>query len=434
MIKLFETKPTKHLYQFLVLLMLTIPSPSFSQESFVYNDLTYKEDVQTVQLHPADDPLGRPIMLLGTENSLILSFDVLGDMAYTYHYTLIHCSWDWQPSDLQPTFYLEGYTEDQINDYRFSLNTLTPYIHYSLKFPTAYLKPKISGNYLLVVYESEYSPANILFSRRLYVVDPQVSIMASIPQHNRDPKYSNTHQQVDVEVAVPAYLGNIPARSFQLCIQQDGRKDNMVSGLQPSQTYTDKIVYEYFNETLFEGGNQWRDLDLKSFKYQSERIQRIIQGTDYYTVKLWEDERRHRKTYVSEKDIQGKKLIQARQDQDTDIEGDYAWVDFFLAYEAPLTHGEMHLLGAINDWNVDKNSRMKYNYQSKGYEISKFLKQGYYNYQYGIREHGTQNAETELVEGSHWETQHEYFICLYFRKPGSIHDLLIGTLLINSHE
>lgn len=401
--------------------------------SIEYRDKSYIDRVQTVALNPTDDSLGRPVMFLGKLNSLKVSFDILGDEALIYNYTFIHCSHNWEPSHLQPAEFLEGYYEDQINDYRFSLNTLTPYVHHKLLFPTQFMQPRLSGNYLLVVYQDRFEDGKVIFTRQFHVIEPLFAIRATVPQYNRLKEYDQSHQQLDVEISVSGFQGNIPANSFRLNIKQDGRTDNMVTGLAPSQTYPNKLVYEYYDETLFESGNQWRNFDMKSYKYQSERISRIREGNDYYTVDLWEDQRRDRKSYVSDIDLQGRKFIKARSDQDTDIEGDYAWVNFYLAWDAPLAQEEMHLIGALTNWQVDVGSRMRYNYQQRHYETSLFLKQGYYNYQYGIKEKGADKVETALVEGSHWETQHEYFLCLYYRKPGTAYDQLVGTALIAAH-
>jgi hypothetical protein len=417
----------------IIFILLTGEVILASQYPFVFEDKIYRQEVQTVLLYPADDQLAHPILMLSDPQHLKLSFDVLGDMAYVYQYTFIHCTFDWKPSELRPREYLEGYDDDQITDYRFSLNTLTPYVHHSLTFPTTYLQPKISGNYILVVYEGEMTEGNILLTRRFMVADPKVGISARVPQHPRNPVHSGINQQLDVEILAPGFFAGKPVNAFQLVIRQNSRWDNAVVGLKPSHIYNEKLTYEYIDETVFEGGNQWRNFDMKSYKYQSERIQRIITEQDYFTVRLWEDERRNREVYKSEIDIFGRKLIQARQDQETDIEGDYAWVEFFLKYDAPLTHGEMYVIGALNDWNLDEKNRMNYNFGARGYEVSVFLKQGYYNYMYGIREKGKNAAETELIEGSHWDTLNEYLILFYYRQPGTSHDQLIATALINSH-
>lgn len=411
-----------------------------SQQSFAgevllqFGNTTYNPNVQTVLLHPVDEPLLDPVMQLNEMHSLELAFDYLGDFAHVYQYTIIHCTYDWKPSDLRPSQYIEGYHEDEIREYRFSVNTLTPYIHYRFSFPTRYMKPTRSGNYLLVVYQDEMKEGNILLTRRFRVLQAGANIQVRIPQRPRNLAYAGHKQQLDITLNIDGVYNVSPNESIKLVIKQNGRVDNAVYGLKPSHVFGDKLTYEYAEETVFDGGNQFRNFDMKSYKYQSEFIQRIFREREYYVVRLWPDKRRHFGNYVSEPDVQGRKLIQARSDQDTDIEGDYAWVEFLLEYPAPLTHGHMHIIGALNDFRLDERSRMSYNYGLKAYEKSMFLKQGYYNYLYGILEHGDTAADVTLVEGDHWETQNEYTVMVYFRRPGTSYDQLIGYQTFMAHQ
>ena len=77
-----------------------------AQLPFANNDQTYQETVQTVLLHPTEDALGHPIFMLNETETLKLSFDVLGDNAYTYNYTMIHCSHNWETTDLKSVEYM----------------------------------------------------------------------------------------------------------------------------------------------------------------------------------------------------------------------------------------------------------------------------------------------------------------------------------------
>ncbi len=399
-----------------------------------FGNTSYDANVQTVLLHPVDEPLLDPVMQLGELHALQLSFDYLGDFAHVYHYTIIHCTYDWKPSDLRPSQYMEGYHEDEIRDYRFSVNTLTPYIHYQFQFPTRFLKPTLSGNYLLVVYQDEMTEGNVLLTRRFRVLQAGANMDVRMPQRPRNLAYSGRKQQLDITLRIDGVFNVSPNESINLVIKQNGRIDNAVYGLKPSHGRGDMLTYEYTEETVFDGGNQFRNFDMKSYKYQSEFIQRIHREREYYVVRLWPDKRRHFGNYISEPDIQGRKLIQARSDQDTDIEGDYAWVEFLLEYPAPLTHGNMYIIGALNDYRLDERSRMSYNYGLKAYEKSLFLKQGYYNYLYGILEHGDVAADVTLIEGDHWETQNEYTVMVYFRRPGTSYDQLIGYQTFMAHQ
>jgi len=406
----------------------------FGQIPLVFQDKNYDETVQTVLLYPVDEPLNTPIISLTDQtNQLELSFDILGDYAYTYNYTVIHCSFDWKPSDLQKIEYISGYDEDQIMDYRFSLNTLTPYVHYDLLFPQQEMQLKLSGNYLLVVYDGDFSDNKFLFTRRFMVVESKASIEASVPQYPKNLSYTDTKQQVDVSVNAENISSFNPAQSTNLVIRQNGRWDNAVDGLKPNYVYNDKIAYEYAEETVFNGGNQFRNFDMKSYKYQSEHIERIFLEPNYYTVRLWPDQKRPFDDYLTEPDIHGQKLIKARDDQDTNIEGDYAWVEFFLASDAPYTHENVYVIGALNDWNLNDKNKMTYNYKRKGYQLSLFLKQGYYNYLYGLVERGYKKADVSLIEGNHWETLNEFEVLLYFQQPGTNYDQLIGYETILSH-
>jgi hypothetical protein len=423
----------KKIFPFLIALLLHIATTAHNYP-FDFENKQYVEQVQTVLFHPLGEQLLDPVIDMHDQEKLLLSFDLLGDLASVFQYTIIHCSHNWEPSDIQPSQYINGYHEDEIRDYRFSVNTLTPYIHYRLEFPTNNLVPTISGNYLLVVYDQYLSEGNILFTRRFQVVDQKAGIGARVAHRPRNPAYTTKKHQLDIEVRLEGVFNLNPNESIKLVIKQNGRDDNAIYNLKPSHIYNDKLTFEYSEETVFDGGNQFRNFDMKSFKYQSERIQAIFMQNEHYEVRLWPDERRTFSSYVTEPDLHGRKYIQARSDQMTDIEGDYAWVEFFLEYPAPLTHGDVYIIGALNDFNLDAKSRMNYNYRLKGYMASLFLKQGYYNYMYGILERGETTADITLIEGDHWETQNEYTIMVFYRRPGTSYDQLIGYHSVVAHQ
>jgi hypothetical protein len=418
------------LFLFFNIALISVQADSF----YELNNKVYQDYVQTVMLYPEDEALRDPILYLHDPRLLTLSFDILGDATSVYNYTIVHCTYDWKPSDLQPIEYINGYQEDEIRDFRYSLNTLTPYVHYTFKFPGENLRPKLSGNYVMIVYDSQLNAENILFTRRFMVVDIKASIAASVPQYPKKPEYIKTKHQVDVTVIIDDSYRVNPEQSLNLTIKQNGRWDNAVVGLKPNYIYSDKITYEYEDATVFDAGNQCRNFDMKSFKYQSEFIKEIREEKDCYSIDLWPSKRRNTSNYIFEKDILGRKLIKARDDQDSEIEGDYAWVNFFLDYPVSLNHEDIYLIGALNDWNLDENSRMSYNYERKGYEGKLFLKQGYYNYLYGIVEKEKTIADVSPIEGNFWDSQCEYSIMLYFRKPGTVYDQLVGYMVIPSHN
>lgn len=221
---------------------------------FDFENKQYNEQVQTVLFHPFGEQLLDPVFDLREPEKLLLSFDLLGDLASVFQYTIIHCSHNWEPSELQPSQYINGYHEDEIRDYRFSVNTLTPYIHYRLEFPSNNLIPILSGNYLLVVYDQDMSEDKILLTRRFQVVEQKAGIVARVAQRPRNPAYATKKHQLDVEVRYEGVFNLNPNESIKLVIKQNGRDDNAIYNLKPSHIYGDKLTYEYTEETVFDGG------------------------------------------------------------------------------------------------------------------------------------------------------------------------------------
>ena len=119
----------------------------------IYNNHIYQNQIHTVLLHPFGFELGEPILDLNKKDSLLLSFDELDSEYKNYYYTLIHCNADWSQSDLLKSEYLKGFTEEPNHNYESSFNTIQSYVHYETMIPGENMKPTLSGNYLIIVYE-----------------------------------------------------------------------------------------------------------------------------------------------------------------------------------------------------------------------------------------------------------------------------------------
>ena len=396
-------------------------------------NLIYKHEVQTVLLYAGDNQLNDPIIPLeDMTERLTLSFDIVGGEGEVLNYTFIHCSHDWQPTDIQRIQYATGFDSDRLDDYAFSRNTLIEYVNYQLKFPKEDMMPLISGNYLLVVYGDDLS--DVYFTRRFMVVDEKAFISASVPRYPDDLSLTDTHHQLDVKVNVTNYLtGNTQQFSY-LTIRQNGRWDNAAEGLKPTYVYPDYISYEHHPQTVFEGVNQFRRFDISNFYFQSENLAHIRQNDESFEIDITTCEARARKPYVSYDDIHGEKFIYVEDENLDDFtEADYARVNFFFKCEAPFTHEDLYILGAINDWCFNERNKMTYNYQLHGYTCSMMLKQGYYNFMFAAVNRDTHEVVTELTAGNHWDTNNVYKLYFYYYNSNKGYDELMGYTTINSH-
>ena len=418
----------------LLILTLCLTASLFAQSfDLPCGNLNYKPQVQTVLLYSDDNQLNDPIIPLEDMiGRLTLSFDVIDGEGEVLNYTFIHCNHDWQPTDIQRIQYASGYDSDRLDNYAFSRNTLIEYANYHLKFPKEDMMPLVSGNYLLIVFGDELD--DVYFTRRFMVVDEKAHVGVTVPRYPDDLELTDTHQQLNVKVNLNNYLtGNTQLYSF-LTIRQNGRWDNAAEGLKPTYIYPDYISFEHHPQTVFEATNQYRRFNTSNFYFQSENLAHIRQTDESYEIDITTCESRARLAYTSYEDIHGEKFIYVENDNlDNNTEADYCRVNFFYKCEAPLTHEDLYIMGALNDWCFNESNKMTYDYRLHGYTCSMVLKQGYYNFMFVTLDRNTYEVTTELTAGNHWETNNVYKLYFYFYNALKGYDELVGYTVVNSH-
>lgn len=405
---------------------------SLSLGQVTNEDKIYDPNIQTVMLNKNGNELTDPIIILNSGKKLQLSFDDLSDDAYIFRYTFIHCTADWETSDLNQIEYLDGYFEEDIIDYKFSLNAVPQYIHYNLVFPNRDMNIKLSGNYIIKVYVDNPDDENVILTRRFFIVEPMTTIEANVPYYPKKLEYTRLKQQINLKVHTPDLFSAEPERRLNITIRQNGRWDNMFSGLKPTSIMMNELDYNYPDGIVFDGGNEFRNFDMKSYRYQSPQIRRIISDANGINVILHADAPRKGKPYETLQDLNGRRYIKARSDQRTDIEGEYAWVDFTLRHPK-IENADVYILGQLNDWHLDEKCKMRYNAQTKQYYGEMFLKQGYYNYNYVVVKRGESKGDITIIEGDYWNTFNDYSVYVYYREIVPEYDRLIGYLKFSSH-
>jgi Domain of unknown function (DUF5103) len=393
-------------------------------------DHIYQPTIKTVLLHRVGWEMTDPVIRLNSEEQLLLSFDDLQADVKTYHYTVVHCNADWTTTDIWPNEYIEGFTEDVIDNYHFSFNTRQHFTHYELFFPNDKFRITLSGNYILKVYRDQ-DQQNLAFTSRFLVVDPQVTINARISKTSIIDE-QDYRQDVSFSILTKQYPIAEPFRDLQVIIRQNGRWDNALTNLKPYLVKGDELDYNFTDgSNSFEGGNEFRNFSIKSLRNLSEHLREITATDTGYQVSLWPDARRTFKVYLSDKDIDGRFLIKNEDESDSQLEGDYAYVHFYLPYAAPLAEGSLYIAGQLSAWQFNEDSRMNYNFKAKRYEATLYLKQGYYNYLYLYLPNRSTTAESALIEGNHSETENNYTIYVYHRAKGTLYDQLIAVTSVS---
>jgi hypothetical protein len=400
-------------------------------DSLMYKNHVFDPRIKTVQLYKDGWNLSYPIMKLNSNDKLLLNFDLLGNQPETYYYTFIHCDKDWNKSDIFPNDYLNGFTENPIEDYANSFNTTVSYIHYRLSFPNERVSITLSGNYIIEIYSSG-KPEEPVITQRFIVSEEvtKIDITAHRPQMTKE---NNTHQQVDFVVNYTGLSINDPYRNVFASILQNGKWDNAKRNLKPEFYGNNELKYNSLSDkNIFQGGNEFRYFDIKSIRYKSEYIKRIDFVSSNYNVFLYPSENREHKPYFYWQDFNGKYYIAFQEGKRPDIESDYVNVYFTLPSDQLISGGNMYVSGGLNNWEFNKNNLMNYNPESKEYECTMLLKQGWYNYEYVFLKNGDTTGTATLFEGSHYETENDYIVLIYYRNPRDRYDRVIGTASANT--
>lgn len=400
-------------------------------DSLFYTNHIFDNRIKSVQSYKEGWNLSYPLIKLNSDEKIVLEFDLLDNLTETFYYTLIHCDKDWNKSDIFTTDYLDGLPDNPIEDTKPSFNTTVNYTHYKLVLPNNRIQLKISGNYLLFVYNYD-NPQQPVLTQRFIVSEETADIDINIhrPQLTAD---DNARQQVEFTVTLnrPGIID--PARNIYSFILQNGRWDNARRNLKPDISGNRELIYNSLtNKNVFQGGNEYRYFDIKSIKYQSEFIRKIDFIPPYYNVYLYPSENREFKPYFYSKDFNGKFYIATQEGQNAETDANYIYVYFTLPSKYMLAGGRMYVSGALNDWSFDKNNVMTYNQEKAQYECIMLLKQGWYNYEYVFLRNGTTDGTASKFEGSHYETENDYQVIVYYRNPFNRYDSVIGSAIANT--
>jgi len=404
---------------------------SYEDPNGSLRELVIDPSCKTIQLYREGWPLSYPVINLREDVPLILEFDDLSKEQPTFMYKVFHCNADWTLSDLSEQEYLEGFPENELPGGDPSFNTYYTYLHYTLQIPNQTTRLLLSGNYLLVVYKNR-DPEDVVFTRRFMVTENRVNIEARAHKPVLS-QYQSCCQEVDFTVKHSGVRIDNPFGETHAVIHQNGLWDVSIYNLQPFMVNPNSLEYDYQEENIFQGGNEFRFFDTKNTRIPTYYVQRIDYVDPYYHFELKPDVPNPPHNYFSKEDINGRYAIESELSQDPAVDADYVFVHFRLDMSIPLD-GSVYITGALTHWQFNDMNRMEYIAEEGAYRKTLLLKQGVYNYRYLFLPAFSQQFDMAEIEGNHFETGNEYLVLFYHRPAGSRYDRLLGHQVIHSNQ
>lgn len=402
------------------LILLCLVSQTFAQ---VQEEINPPRNIKTIIFKgPTEDQF--PIVQIG--DPIYLEFDDVLASEQDYYYKIIHCNYDWTPSDLLKSQYLIGIDNQRILNYENSYSTLQPYSNYQLTIPNENVRLKVSGNYLLEIYNNSYE---LQFSRRFIVYSDVVKVGALV-KRSRDFNYINEKQTVQFSINSAGFPWVNPKKEVKVAIIQNYQWPTAINNIVPQYTLGNQLVYKYDKETSFFGGNEFLNFDTSDLRAPTSAISRI-EFLDLYHHYLFSNRYRYNRPYTYFPDINGDFVIRTLQGDNVSREAEYTNVHFTLPYTNLIGLDEVYVYGKFNNYALSDENKMVYNDKTGNLEATILLKQGFYNFKYVVKtQDGT--IQNNTVGGDFHFTENNYLILVYYRNFGDLYDGIIGVGNTNS--
>lgn len=387
------------------------------------------DHLRTLRIEAGEDGLSLPVVRLGSNDRLRISFDDMTHEYRRYTYRIEHLDPDFRPTEgLFESEYVSAETEEEvIEDYTESMNTVTNYTHYSFLFPNPHMRPLISGNYRLVIStEDEYdgeprAVAHVYF----YVLDERVSVSLR-GTTNTDIDLNATHQQVSMAVNLGNLVVRDAATEVRTAVLQNRRWDNAAINPAPTHINGQTLLWDHCRALIFPAGNEFHAFEKLTTTAPGMHMESVRLFEPFYHATLATDE--PARNYLLRDDRNGQFVVRNWDEYDNDSGSEYVWTHFTLAMPR-LSDADVYVCGQWTGNLFAPQFRMHYDEEAGAYRSEQFLKLGYYSYQYLAVPRGTtgrRTGTTAQTMGDFWQTENEYTALVYYRRTGDRYWQLVG--------
>lgn len=393
-----------HYYIYMAIMLVAAPLRS------VGRNVIFDSNVKTLQVVAGNDWLSPPVLTLGGEERLKVSFDELSHEYHRYVYHIDHCEEDWTPSEgLFESDFLVGFNDNPIDNCQSSINTTVDYTHYTLTLPNDRCRLKLSGNYRLTVFDEADDNRKVL-EAEFRVLEQQMRVGMSVTT-NTDIDVNRSHQQVSISLDYGDINVTNLEEQLRIVVTQNGRDYLQRELPRPTYITPRSLRWEHCRDLIFDGDNEYRKFEMLDVSHPTMGIDRVEwDGSHYNFFPFLAEPRRF---YLYDEDADGAFYIRNSDNVENDYTTDYVFVHYILKTDRV----EGVDLFVDGHWTTDADRstyNMTYDEAEGAYFATLMQKQGYYSYQYRTRDADGREGIAPS-EGSFYETENRYQAYVYYR-------------------
>lgn len=368
-----------------------------------------------------------PIFELGS--TFQLQFDDLFGNEANYYFEIVHCDYNWKPSNIPKIDYITGFDNQRIMDYTNSFNTLQIYSHYRIAFPNQFTTQlKISGNYMLKILNED---REVVFSRKFILYENRATVAAQV-RRSRNLSNIDYKHNLDFSIASNEITFQTPLKNVKTLLIQNSNFNTSIKNVPPQYTLGNQLVYKYDSETQFWAGNEFLYFENKDIRVANNNVGKIGADTDIYSAFLYTSPARANRIYTLNPDVNGNFVVKNINASNNEIEADYAWVYFSLSAPAFTSNKDIYVTGMFNNYSLSPEYKMDYNAEKGVYEKPIMIKQGFTNFQYTVADKNGLIDNENAIDGNFYQTENDYIILVYYRENTDRFERVIGKGNANS--
>lgn len=400
-----------------LLIFLFFCSASFAQTQ---NEIIPPENIKSIIFKGSNSGDQFPIIKLG--ETIFLSFDDLYADEEDYYYKLEHFNYDWTPSNLLKSQYLNGLDNLRIQNYENSVGTIQPYSNYKLEIPNKQTRLKVSGNYILKIFDRH---DKIVFSRK-FVVYKDIVAVGVVIKRARDLNVIDKKQTIQFTINSNDIQLINPKQEVKVAILQNYNWKTAIIDIKPQFIAGNQLIYKYDIETQFDGGNEYLFFDTKEIRVSNNAIA-TVRLEEVYHQYLYTNINRSSRPYTYNPDINGNFIVRTIDGIDNDdyTEADYSYVHFRIPYDEIIGLDGIYIYGNFNNYEFTDLNKLQFDSETGTIGGKLLLKQGFYNYKY-VKVNDKGVIDYNFISGNHYETENDYQVLVYYRNFGDLYDSVIG--------